>query len=112
MTTGRIPFEQNTYDNKMGAIMVTTFITCADATWRLVLRPRLNNMELVKQDKPYLRRFKWPENQPAVFQLYKYIPEKHFPAQKYGGIEIVKVPVTGPATTLKRKAVGIDARGC
>ncbi len=45
----RISFEENMFHDITGAIMRTTFVTYADATWRLMMLPRLENLELIKR---------------------------------------------------------------
>ncbi len=69
------------------------------------MSPRLENLELLKREevgvkaiqliaiinryKGYLRNVKYYEDQPTVFQSVRECPDEHFPADKYGSIEIV-----------------------
>lgn len=76
----------------------------ADARWRLLLVPRLENLKFVKRGERYLRNLKYAEDR----RPFSSFSRKHLTnsfLQK--DVEIVQVLVTGPTTTLKREAAAM-----
>ncbi len=43
---------------------------------------------IINRYKGYLRNVKYYDDQPTVIQLFRECPDEHFPADKYGSIEI------------------------